>query len=269
MVVFKEICKKITRGLEETNRIEEVFTMVLKKLPLIKVGQILSVRSDRFEIKKQEVSFLESEQFTKAWNEVMEELGLLANDKNLEKIFWRTHIANALFTNSYFPGSRYVECGTHLGVISRVIFKLNQKKSFGKFLFDTWDGIPEAQIGFDEPLGRWHNRNNYTRDVFQEISNHFHRYSDIELIKGIVPDTFLERHRDPPPRFLHIDLNVEYPERRALEFFVPTMTPGSVVLLDDYGFARHTKQRLMADKFFMGYSKIPVQIPTGQAFVIM
>jgi hypothetical protein len=243
--------------------------MHLNKLPLIKRGQSVNVSLDRFEVKKQEISFLENEEFVKVWNEVMEELRPLANDKNIQKIFWRAHVADSLFKNSFFPGARYIECGTHLGVISRVIFKLNKEKSFEKILFDTWNGIPEEQIGSDEPLGRWHNENNYTNSVFQDISHYFRKFRDIEIIKGVVPDTLAENHRNPPPRFLHIDMNVEYPERKALEFFVPTMTSGSVVLLDDYGFAHHTRQRLMADNFFRGLSKTPVQVPTGQAFVII
>jgi hypothetical protein len=64
-------------------------------------------------------------------------------------------------------------------------------------------------------------------------------------------------------------MNVEYPQKKAREIFVPTMTPGSVILLDDYGFARHTRQRLMADNSFRALSKAPVQVPTGQAFVII
>ena len=243
--------------------------MHFNKIPLVGCGQPLNVKSDRFEVKKQECSFLENDDFVKAWNEVMEDLSSLAKDKNIQKIFWRAHVADSLFKNCYFPGCRYVECGTHLGVISRMIFKLNREKNFQKLLFDTWDGIPENQIAVDEPIGRWHNQNNYTRSVFKEIFQHFQVYNDIELVKGVVPESFLERHRDPAPRFLHIDMNIEYPERKSLEFFVPNMSTGSVILLDDYGFAHHTKQRKMVDVFFSDFLKTPVQIPTGQAFVTM
>jgi hypothetical protein len=78
--------------------------MQLDKLPLIKSGYSVNVRSDRFEVRKQEISFLESKEFIKVWNEVMDELDPLANDKNIQKIFWRAHIADFLFENSFSPG---------------------------------------------------------------------------------------------------------------------------------------------------------------------
>ena len=240
----------------------------LKKLPQVPVNKAVSVQADRFSVTSQEISFLEDSLFVNAWNEALREVSAKAKDSQLSNIFWRAHIANSLFLNC-FNGSAYVECGTHLGLISRVVFKLNRDKVFKKFLFDTWRGVPESQFSSDEPLAEWHNKHNYTEDTFEFVSSLQTAFSDLFLVRGAIPETLTSDYSDIAPCFLHLDMNIEYPERKALEFFVPQMNPGSVVLLDDYGFSRHSKQRHSQDQFFRRIGKQPTQLPTGQAFVLM
>ena len=243
--------------------------MKFPKLEVAPHGSIVKYEADRFAIFGQEISHLEDHKFIEIWNEVLTEIEPFAKDLSLSKIFWRAHIANSLFTNTFVNNGTYIECGTHLAVISRMIFKSNKNKKFSKYLFDTWNGIPLNQIKDNEPLGKWHNKNNYTEDTFSIVSKLLQNYDDLELVKGEIPNTLSERFKNVSPFFLHIDMNIEFPERKALEFFVPQMKKGSIVLLDDYGFQNHTKQRVMQDNFFKKINKIPTQLPTGQAFVIL
>lgn len=243
--------------------------MELDKIPLVGKNKNIEFKGDRFSVWGQEASFLEDPLFVNAWNEVIEEVCPKANDSALAQLFWRAHVANSLFVNTYREDGCYVECGTHLGCISRLIFKLNKDKSYRKFLFDTWEGIPKTQFSEDEPLADWHNTNNYNEDTYSFISRLQNEYDDLTLVRGIVPDTLSEEFINLSPSFLHIDMNIEYPERKALEFFVPQMHVGSVILLDDYGFARHSKQRHSQDEFFRNLGKQPTHLPTGQACVIV
>ena len=249
--------------------IGEAELMKLDKIPLVPKNSIVNFQADRFSVSAQEVSFLEDSLFVTAWNEVMDEITPKANDAAISKIFWRAHVANSLFVNSYRQGGCYVECGTHLGIISRMIFKLNREKIFKKVLFDTWRGVPESQYNKDEPLADWHNKNNYNEDTYAFIEGLQNEYKDLTLVQGTVPETLSEEFANLCPSFLHIDMNIEYPERKALEFFVPQMCVGSIVLLDDYGFVKHSKQRHSQDKYFRQFGKQPTQLPTGQAFVII
>lgn len=114
--------------------ISEADLMKLDKIPLIQKNSIIQIQADRFSVSRQEVSFLEDSLFVNAWNEVMDEITSKVKDAQISKIFWRAHVANSLFVNLYRQGGCYVECGTHLGIISRMIFKLNQEKIFKKFL---------------------------------------------------------------------------------------------------------------------------------------
>ena len=130
--------------------------MSMEKLPIIPKNTVVELQADRFAVGGQEISFLEDSDFVNAWNEVMDEIKPKVDDDNIKKSFWRAHVVNTLFVNSYRPGCCYVECGTNLGIMSRMVFKLNREKSFKKYLFDTWQGIPESQFSDDEPLGTWH-----------------------------------------------------------------------------------------------------------------
>mgnify|MGYP003332972991 CR=1 FL=1 len=243
--------------------------MSMEKLPIIPKNTVVELQADRFAVGGQEISFLEDSDFVNAWNEVMDEIKPKVDDDNIKKSFWRAHVVNTLFVNSYRPGCCYVECGTNLGIMSRMVFKLNREKSFKKYLFDTWQGIPESQFSDDEPLGTWHNNHSYNEDLFDFIEPLNAEFQDITFVRGEIPETLSQTYANISPSFLHIDMNIEYPERKALEFFVPQMKPGSVVLLDDYGFARHSKQRHSQDNFFRRLGKQPTQMPTGQAFVLL
>ena len=243
--------------------------MKLPHIPTIDKNTNVKFEADRFSVWGQEISFLEDPVFVNAWNEVMREISPKANDAAISKIFWRAHVANSLFVNTYRKDGCYVECGTNLGIISRLVFKLNKNKSYKKFLFDTWKGMPKSQYDDDEPLADWHNSNNYTEDTYDFIKPLQNEYQDLTLVRGVVPDSLSEEFVNLSPSFLHIDMNIEHPERKALEFFVPQMRAGSVILLDDYGFARHSKQRHSQDEFFRNLGKQPTHIPTGQAFVIV
>lgn len=239
--------------------------MTLKITPK---GVAIDLSCDRFSVTLQEISFLEEEHFTEAFNKTLSEVKEKIQDPNLWKIFWRAHIAASLLSQCKPAAStkiNYVECGTHLGVITRFLINyLNPK--INCFLFDTWNGIPVDQFAEDEPLGSWHNKNNYTEDVYEYMAKIFSQYPQVTMIRGKVPDT-LGQYPNSTVNFLHLDMNIVYPEAEALNFFWPKMPPGSCILMDDYGFANHTKQRLMYDKFFGELDIHPCQLPTGQAFV--
>ena len=160
-----------------------------------------------------------------------------------------------------------------MGLISQMILRCHRAKfssHLSTWLFDTWCGIPEAQIGLNEPLARWHNSNNYCEDTFSFVTEIFSSFANVQLVKGEVSGTLAAfREEVGCLTMLHLDMNVVIPEKAALEFFWPKLSAGGVVLLlDDYGFAKHTEQRFFYDEFFGALNLIPCQLPTGQAFVL-
>jgi hypothetical protein len=85
------------------------------------------------------------------------------------------------------------------------------------------------------------------------------------------PGWIPERFPDVADRrfcFVHVDVDLYEPTRAALEFFHPRLSPGGVVLFDDYGFSTCPGARRAVDEFAAGVPERIVEVPTGQAFLI-
>ena len=169
------------------------------------------------------------------------------------------------------PGD-FVECGVDTGVLSVAIcdwLDFNQlDKDF--WLFDTYSGIPAEQMTEAERNGiaGWHNRELY-EECFAQTSAKFAPWPRCKLVRGAVPETLTEfapgsRRR----RYLSIDMNIVLPELAAIEFFWDRLTPGGIVLLDDYGWATHAAQRAVFDAFALEHDAMILSVPTGQGIMI-
>jgi O-methyltransferase len=155
---------------------------------------------------------------------------------------WIMHVA--LWAATYaarLPGD-FVECGVDTGVLSAAIcdwLDFNQlDKDF--WLFDTYRGIPAEQMTEAEcnGIGGWHNRESY-EECFAQTSAKFAPWPRCKLVRGTVPETLTEFPPDRGVAYLSIDMNIVLPELAAIEFFWDRLTPGGIVLLDDYGWATH------------------------------
>src|SRR5207245_902280 len=89
----------------------------------------------------------------------------------------------------------------------------------------------------------------------------------VKVIKGVVPDILREIAPDKIS-FLHIDMNSPAPEVGALELLFERVSPGGVVILDDYGWFLHTKQKDADDRFMSDHGHEILELPTGQGLLI-
>ena len=229
--------------------------------------------ADRFNVWGQKVSFHENFNFGQLFRDVIQERDDKVKNPELRQILWRAHVAASLATFCKDLGSTFVECGVFVGILSGSVLKLLEKTGYGKlenfYLFDTYKNIPEEQ--FDEktePLGRWHNTNSYTEDIYEYTKKQFEKYDFVNVIQGKVPDV-LEDYKDiKDVAYLSLDMNIVYPEKAAMEFFWDKMVTGGIVLLDDYGYINHDEQQKYFDDFCRERGTVPVQLPTGQAIII-
>jgi hypothetical protein len=63
-------------------------------------------------------------------------------------------------------------------------------------------------------------------------------------------------------------MNCAYPERAALEFLWSSLSPGGMVLLDDYAYLGHNEQANAMDDAARGLGAEILSIPTGQGLII-
>ncbi|MDE2006336.1 MAG: class I SAM-dependent methyltransferase [Rhodospirillales bacterium] len=168
------------------------------------------------------------------------------------------------------PGD-FVECGVDTGMFSAAICEYldfnTQDRDF--WLFDTFAGIPEAQMTAAEQagIGGWHNRHSY-EECFTVAQANFAPWPRCRLVRGEVPATLAQFPPDRRIAYLSIDMNIVAPEIAALEFFWDRLVPGGIVLLDDYGWATHRAQQAAMDDFAAARAVEILCLPTGQGLLI-
>lgn len=168
----------------------------------------------------------------------------------------------------------FVECGTFKGDMAWVISKTVDFKSRHKcfYLYDTFDGFSDqysSNNDFPEHPGFIEYANTHYRnpELYPYVAARFSDRDDIKVIKGVVPDVL---HQESPKKiaFMHIDLNSPAAEIGALELLFPRMSPGAILVFDDYGWKQFHRQKEAEDAFMqkLGYSIL--ELPTGQGMVV-
>jgi O-methyltransferase len=183
-------------------------------------------------------------------------------------IEWRVHMA--LWAASHAKGlpGDFVECGVNTGIMSIAICTYLDFNSLDKdfYLFDTYCGIPEAQMSEDEREERIkHNESSY-EECYDTAVRNFSPWPRCRLVRGLVPDT-LKEVNITKVAYLHIDMNIAAPERDAMEFFWDKVVPGGVILLDDYGFLTFRPQYDSANEFARSKGVMIATLPTGQGLI--
>ena len=184
---------------------------------------------------------------------------------------WIVHVALwAASQAARLPGD-FVECGVDTGMLSVAICEWLDFNHLDRdfWLFDTFAGIPEAQMTPEEREGiaGWHNRHTY-EDCLAAATDHFGPWPRCRLVQGEVPASLAAFPPDRRVAYLSIDMNIVAPELAALEFFWDRLVPGAIVLLDDYAWATHRAQKAALDAFAAAQGAMILSMPTGQGVLI-
>lgn len=157
----------------------------------------------------------------------------------------------------------YVECGVKEAMFSRAMThyvefeKLVDKKLY---LLDTYDGLIKEQITDKEHFYSY-------PSVYEEVKEYFKKYPNVEIIKGLVPDT-LSQIKSNKICYLSIDMNCAYPEVKTLEGLWDKMVSGGIIILDDYAYKGHQVQMKAIDKFIKNKGVKVLNLTCGQGMII-
>jgi Macrocin-O-methyltransferase (TylF) len=193
-------------------------------------------------------------------------------DPHLE---WRAHIALWAAATALRAAGDFIECGVNAGFISSAIMQsLNWRDSGRRFyLIDTFTGPVLSQYAREEiALGRVDAAKSalaagaYVTD-FERVRANFSEWPNAIVVRGVVPEILdtLERR---PTAFLHLDMNCALPERAALEYFWDRLSPGGMVLLDDYTYFGHDFQAEAVDEAARVLGIKILALPTGQGLIV-
>ena len=164
------------------------------------------------------------------------------------------------------PGD-YVELGVFKGHTTLFCAEYVEFAGWPKrwLLYDTFDGIPDDQLA---PGWKSINDSVYKGTyAFEEVRSRFAHIANIQVIQGRVPEVLMQGAPDSIA-FMHIDMNNVAAEIGALELLFERLSPGGVIIFDDYTWWT-TRAQYYAEKAWFearGLSVLP--LPTGQGLFI-
>jgi len=178
------------------------------------------------------------------------------------EIYWRVHVMLwAASTAQTLPGS-FVECGTGRGFMVSAICEHLAWDERPFYLFDTFHprlARPDSDERYEVSP--------YYADGPDGVRENFREWPGVRLVVGAVPDS-LARVDVGPVAFLHIDMNHPASEEAALRHFWPSLSPGAVVILDDYAYQGFEASHRSADRVAADLGVSILSLPTGQGLTI-
>ena len=240
---------------------------ILDKLVLLKTRKVIIykgvIRYNEDElITSHKCDFLYDPKFKAIYDlAVMDQLAISPN------IRWRAHVMCWAASNCMNLEGDFVECGVNRGFLSKIIIDFVKFSDSSKkfYLLDTYEGFAEKYLSPNE-LAKGMKSGGY-EPCYEFVCKYFSKYANVQIIKGIVPDT-LELVDANKIAFLSIDMNNVTPEIEAFLYFWEKIVDGGIVILDDYGHAGHEEQKNRFDSLAASFSFNILSLPTGQGLII-
>lgn len=199
------------------------------------------------------LSFLEDTRFMEAFSKHVE--------TDIEKaIIWRTHVLCWAAKRMMRVEGDFVECACYKGISARIICDYvdlgKSEKHF--YLYDLFEHSPEmAHHAMDE----------HSDNLYETVKNRFSDLDRVHVTKGFLPDV-LEAVAPEKIALLHIDLNNAPAELGVLKYLFDRVSPGGIIILDDYGWLAYRAQKDAEDPFFAEHGYTVLELPTGQGLVL-
>jgi hypothetical protein len=229
----------------------------------------IAFEGDGMTLRGKHAPFLQDQRFMSAYKRGINSGHRLCPPGQQElHIEWRAAVTCwAAQHGAKLPGD-FVECGVNTGIYSLAICEYVNFNSTNKsfYLFDTFKGIPEEQMSATERPARIGHNKTYYEDCFEIARRNFAPFPRAKLIRGNVPETLPGAGIDRVC-YLSIDMNIAWPERKAIEYFWPKLSPGAFVVLDDYGFHGFEEQLRCMNEFARGIGVEILALPTGQGLI--
>lgn len=159
------------------------------------------------------------------------------------------------------PGDT-AECGSYLGASSWLICHHNRDSAKTHYVFDSFAGLsaPGPHDGSYWEPGRF----SCPEEI---VAANLAGFERVVLMKGWIPTRFAEVS-GTRFSFVHIDVDLEAPTRESVTFFYERMSPGGIILCDDYGFSTCPGATLAMDSFLADKAEKMIRLPGGGGFLV-
>jgi O-methyltransferase len=179
---------------------------------------------------------------------------------NLQTVLWAAQQARNL------PGD-FVELGVFRGHTTLFLADYLEFGGWDRrwWLYDTFEGIPDDQV---DPGWELINKESYKGTFsYEEVRDRFAGFPNIVVTQGRVPQVFDQVCPDAIA-FMHIDLNSSAAEIAALDALYDKITPGGVIVFDDFGWQTAHAQFKAELAWFTARGLTIFPLPTGQGLFV-
>ena len=161
----------------------------------------------------------------------------------------------------HLPGDT-AECGVYQGASSFLICEQLNSADRRHHIFDSFAGLsnPGPEDGLHWQPGQFAVPELAVRKNLQQFAH-------VDYHAGWIPAT-LSRVADKQFCFVHLDVDLYEPTRDASTFFYSRLTPGGILLCDDYGFSTCPGAQQAMNELAAHIGEPLIRVPTGQAFII-
>ena len=181
-------------------------------------------------------------------------------------IQWRAFIVCWAAERGLLLEGDFVECGVNRGGFARTVIDYCgfDKRPRKFYLVDTFSGLLEKYISPEEAAEGV--RAGGYEECYDAVKATFAPFQNVVIVRGEVPEILPE----VPARkvaFLSIDMNCAAPEVAAAGYFWDKLSPGAVMVLDDYGWPGRLAQKRALDQFAADKGTQVLSLPTGQGLL--
>jgi O-methyltransferase len=219
------------------------------------LGRIARELLPGYKLKWPHVEWMANEQFNRYLRAFDEESGFNAERRWM--IYQLARLTDQIAGDT-------AECGVYQGAGSYLICLANSGAGLAKthHLFDSFAGLSKPRDidgrhwkQYDLACGLDVVRKNLTG--FRSIAYH----------PGWIPERFFEVS-DRSFSYVHIDVDLYEPTRDSMRFFYERMTPGGVILCDDYGFSTCPGATKALDEFLRDKPEKIISLSGGGGFLV-
>ncbi len=157
------------------------------------------------------------------------------------------------------------ECGVFKGSSSWLICRSNKENGYFDRMHHCFDSFEGLSTPTDEDGTHWTpGVLSATEDIAKRNLSEF---SDIVFYKGWIPDRFEDCDANRFS-FVHVDVDLYEPTKDSIEYFYGLISPGGVLLCDDYGFTTCPGATKAVDEFLADKSEKMIALDCGGGFFV-
>lgn len=216
-----------------------------------------------FRVYNKNLAWLHDDDYKKAWQ-------AFSNEPD-----GKVHIHERKFNLFYLARTTYnipgdiAECGVFHGGSSHLMLTATKGTAKHLYGFDSFEGLSdpkEIDLASEKRTFRWEKHDmTYEEDrARKNLSLHKDRFT---LYKGWIPERFKEVD-NIHFSLVHIDVDLYEPTLASIDFFYPRMSPGGIIVCDDYGFESCPGAKKAMDDYAASLGESVVHLTTGQGFLI-